>query len=94
MFSKFTLAAAYKACGVKYKTVRLRSGPNPSTYVHGSIEVDERALKQHVEALYQSGLEPVLLDECCYTWRGHTKLEWAPKYINLTLAKVAAVQGH
>ena len=39
------------------------------------------------KCMVERGYELVNVDECCFTYRGYSKLEWAPKGVNLILSQ-------
>jgi len=42
-----------------------------------------------VQSVLARDLELLVLDECCFTWRGYKRLEWAHSGENLELYKRA-----
>lgn len=83
LFSAYKLRQLYRQSSITHKTIRVKKVPvNPNKELIERASHDLFAITQRMA---DRGFELVYVDECCFTFRGYSRLEWAPKYANLYL---------
>ena len=94
LYNNWNLGRLYQKAGVKFKNVRLRNAPSVTSRAFINRPADLTRLKKHVQSVLARDLELIVLDECCFTWRGYSRKEWAHKGENLELYKCAGQKAH
>ena len=90
VFSASSLRQTYRDEGVGFKATRVVKAGSQTPKAQLNRQLQFREMKGRVLHWLDQGRELVSVDECCFTWRGHTKNEWSPLKQNLELTQIAA----